>query len=88
MFNSKYRYMPLRSVRKYIPRMEKLGVSKVARSKRGFLSAYRRAGISSNLPEYWQRQREGFIARHLAQYRVHPTPRRRLALIAWAYNPD
>lgn len=68
--------------------MRALGVSKVARSPRGFLTAYKRVGGSpSKLSEAWKRKRNGFIARHLAQYNVNPILRRKLALIAWAYMP-
>lgn len=69
--------------------MKALGVSEVARSPRGFLAAYRRAnGNPNNLSEDWKRKRAGFIARHMAQYRVDKGHRRRLALIAWAYDPE
>lgn len=85
---SEYPYLSLNIIDKYVPEMEALGVSKVARSRRGFLPAYRRAnGNPSNLSEYWRRKRHGFIARHLAQYRKGQA-RRRLALIAWAYDPE
>lgn len=82
-----YRYLPLSVVKNYEPEMRRLGVSKVARSPRGFLTAYKRAGTKNNLSEAWRRKRNGFIARHLVQYRSNPTYRRKLALIAWAYEP-
>ena len=85
--NKNYRYMPLRSVLPHVPEMKRKGVSEVARSKRGFLTAYNKAKTSSNLSEKWENKRREFIARHLAQYKKNPTPRRKLALIAWAYNP-
>jgi hypothetical protein len=77
--------------------MEAKGVSEVARSERGFLTAYRSThGRPSDLQDYWIRRREGFIARHMAQVigndeklfdeRGKPT-RRHLALVAWAYSP-
>jgi hypothetical protein len=84
-----YRYMTLSQIARYEPEMSILGVSKVARSPRGFLPQFKRANSNpNNLTEFWRRKRHGFIARHLVQYRANPTPRRRLALIAWAYNPD
>lgn len=83
-----YRWMSLRAVLSYVPEMERLGVSKVARSRSGFLTAYKRAGTKLNMSEFWRRKRNGFIARHMAQYVKNPTYRRKLALIAWAYNPD
>ena len=80
-----------------VPRMEQQGVSTVARSGRGFLTAYRRAGGDpSRLSSEWLARREAFIARHRAQVRRRKEPlwrdgeptRRHLALIAWAYSPD
>jgi len=86
---SKHRWLPLSTIRRYEPEMERLGVSKVARSPRGFLTAYKRAGGDpGRLSEFWVRKREGFIARHMSQYRVNPTRRRWLAMVAWAYRPD
>lgn len=80
------------------PQAADRGVSKVARSARGFLRAYEDAGSYARLSPWWKRRREGFIARHMAQAqrgealweRVRgqwrPT-RRALALIMWAYMP-
>lgn len=85
-----YRFMSLRAIAQYEPQMRKRGVSSAARSPRGFLAAYRRAGSAKRLSEYWHRRRYGFIRRHLAQYRKnreHPGGRRWLALVAWAYKP-
>ena len=83
-----YPWLSLNTIAKYEPEMKRLGVSKVARSPRGFLTAYKRAGgIPSNMSEYWKRKRNAFIARHLAQYKIDKGYRRMLALIAWAYNP-
>jgi hypothetical protein len=76
------------------------GVSAVARSSRGFMRAYERAGTWDNVGDYWRRRREAFLARHLAQVRqqgealwrrdrsgkLQPS-RRCLALIMWAYMP-
>jgi len=80
--------LSLKTINKYEPEMKRLGVSKVARSRRGFLSAYKRAGSSDKLSDNWKRKRKAFIARHNAQYKKKPTRRRRLALIAWGYDPD
>jgi hypothetical protein len=91
-----FKVLPLRTVKKWEPLAKRLGVSKVARSSRGFLRAYEKAGTSSRLPEAWQRKRDGFISRHVAQAKAQgerwferdgsPT-RRHLALIMWAYSP-
>lgn len=84
---TQHQWMPLIDVLSYEPEMHRLKVSAVARSSRGFLTAYKRAGKGSRMTEAWRRKREAFIARHLAQYRKNPTYRRQLALIAWAYKP-
>ena len=42
----------------------------------------------SNLSPEWKRKQKGFVARHLVQYKKNPTYRRRLALIAWSYDPE
>lgn len=76
--------------------MQAQGVSVVARSPRGFLTAYRQAGGDpERLSPYWRNRRENFLKRHLAQVRAQGEPlyrdgkptRRHLALIAWAYSP-
>ena len=84
----KYKYTSLKFIEKNIPEMKKLGVSKVARSRGQFLDQYRKAkGKPENLPEFWQKKRSGFVARHLSQYKKDKGHRRKLALIAWAYEP-
>lgn len=80
--------LSLKTISKYEPEMKRLGVSKVARSQRGFLTAYKRAGSSDKLSKGWKQKRKGFIARHGKQYSRIPTRRRRLALIAWAHDPE
>jgi hypothetical protein len=90
-------YLPLHVIDQHVPEMERRGVSEVARSPRGFLTAYRKArGDADALSPEWRAKREGFIARHMAQVREHGEPlfdkrgnltRRHLALIAWAYSP-
>lgn len=83
-----YKFLSLSVIRQYEDEMERLGVSAVARGPRGFLAAYKRVGGNPNkLSEKWKKDRYGFIRRHLAQYKLNPTRRRKLALIAWAYMP-
>lgn len=83
-----YPYIRLNTIRQFEPDMRRLGVSKVARSPRGFLTYYKKiGGIPSKVNDYWSIRRAAFIARHMAQYEDNPTYRRRLALIAWAYDP-
>lgn len=92
-----YAYLPLSVVKRYEPLARQLGVSRVARSPRGFLTAYKRAkGNPDRLSDAWDRKREGFIKRHMAQLIDRGEPlvdedgeptRRHLALIMWAYSP-
>lgn len=92
------RYLSLACIARHEPAMRVRGVSAVARSPRGFLPAWKRAGGDpAKLSPYWRRRREGFIARHVVQMeRRHEPPRgsdgapsrRHLALIAWAYSPE
>lgn len=92
-----YDYLPLSVIDKYIPLMKARKVAEVARSRRGFLSAYRRAkGKPNALSDQWDKKRTAFIKRHMAQVKKRkeklwkdgePT-RRHLALIAWAYSPS
>ena len=83
-----YKYLSLKEIRKSEPEMRKLKVSEVARSPRGFLTAYKRAGGNPDkLSENWEVKRNGFIKRHMVQYNKDKGHRRKLALIAWAYEP-
>jgi len=80
--------LSLKTIKKYEPEMKRLGVSKVARSRRGFLTAYKRAGGNPDkLSDDWKKKRKAFIARHLISYKKKPSRRRLLALRAWAYEP-
>jgi hypothetical protein len=92
------KFLSLAVIDRYVPEMERLGVSEVARSRRGFLTAYRKAkGDPKRLSPEWKTKREGFIARHMAQVDANKEPlhdlkdgsltRRHLALVAWAYSP-
>lgn len=84
--------LPLATVKRYEKQAAAQGVSKVARSPRGFLSAYKDA----ELDPWWCQRRAAFIKRHMAQVRKRgellwdkkgrPT-RRHLALIMWGYSP-
>lgn len=91
-----YRFLSPATIARYESLAKKRGVSEVARSPRGFLPAYKRAGSSTKLSDYWRQRREGFIARHMAQvedrneilWDLDGKPsRRHLALIMWAYSP-
>ena len=60
-----YRWMSLKDVLRYEPEMQRLGVSKVARSPRGFLTAYkqgRTAAVTKRMmvpdhPQTWAERR-------------------------------
>ncbi len=92
-----YRWMTYSSAASYEGEAERLGVSEVARSRRGFMRQYQKAGSAeamrrrpvagSRSGQTWGRRRANFIKRHMAQYRRHRTYRRWLALAMWAYLP-
>jgi hypothetical protein len=92
----RHRFLGRAAISRWLPVARSKGVSRVARSPRGFLRAYAKAGWSGRrLPERWRRRREAFIARHMAQVKKRREPlfkagkptRRHLALIMWAYSP-
>jgi len=88
-FVSQYPILPLEEVLKYEQEAVDNKVSKVARSKRGWLS-YHKKHIDNKLDdEVWLKKRESFIARTLAAYnKKNPTYRRYLSLIMWSYMPE
>jgi hypothetical protein len=93
-----YKWLPLDLVEDFEPLAESLDVSTVARSSRGFLPQFKKAGGDPDeLTDYWRRKRNGFVARHMAQVRNNDEAlwdkdgipsRRHLALIMWAYSPQ
>lgn len=91
-----YPFLSVQTVLKFEPLARARGVSEVARSKRGFLTQYKRHG-QIGLDPYWWTRRKNFISRHMAQlvgrneplFQADGTPtRRHLALIMWAYSPS
>jgi hypothetical protein len=80
-----YKWISARQVERVVPDLIEHGVSEVARSPRGFLSAYLRHRTPARMRA--ARKRELFIRRTLAAYNARPTYRRWLALMAWAYRP-
>lgn len=92
----KYRWLSLNTVLKFLPEIERQNVSKVARSERGFITHYQKYRYADKMkkmivPEKnrtWEEERNLFIDRTLPAYRVQPTYRRYLSLIAWAYDPS
>lgn len=99
-----YPWMSYEEIVPYLDDMDRLHVSEVARgvksstvSDKGFLEVYKRIKdpedmeyipIRKGSNQSWADRRHNFVARHLAQYDKKPTYRRKLALIAWAYDPD
>ena len=79
-------FLPLSIIQRHMPSIRRLHVSEKARSQGQFLEQYRRYG--TRLPQYWLDKREAFIARTLPEYDRNKTIRRRLSLIAWAYDPQ
>lgn len=97
MVLSRFRWMSLKEAMSFENEAERLGVSKVARSERGFMRAYQAVGGDRkrmserlvpgiNRVQMWDKRRDEFVARHLKQYEKHPTYRRWLALAMWAYR--
>ena len=92
-----YAWLSLATVKRHEAQAARLGVSQVARSPRGFVTAYKAAGGSARImnstlvPGYpnqtWGQRRDAYIARHLVQYHRQPTERRRLSLLMWGYSP-
>ena len=96
-------WLALGLVDRLVPTMKHRGVSKTARSRRGFLTAYREArGRHTQLGKdaggvAWRDRRNAFVARHMGQVVKRGEPlwendgsptRRHLALVAWAYSPE
>ena len=81
---TQYKLMKYEDIKPYIPDMERLKVSEVARSNSGFLTYYK---SNPMLNEQWAKKRNGFIARTLPAYEKNPTYRRFFSLIAWAFYP-
>ena len=80
-----YSFIPYSTIRDHMDEIVHSKVSVRARSPGQFLKMYARYG--QNLPEAWALKRTNFIKRLMASYKVHPTRRRLLALICWAYHP-
>lgn len=87
--------LTLKQANKWRSLARKFRVSSVARSPRGFMTAYARAKTLSKLSPYWKNRRKNFIKRHYAQVKKRKEPlfkkgvptRRHLALIMWAWSP-
>jgi|SaaInlV_125m_DNA_1040241.scaffolds.fasta_scaffold49860_2 hypothetical protein len=93
---SKFKWLPLKEVVSHEAEAKRLGVSVIARSPRGFLTAYKNVNgdrgkmSESKVPgrrTYWDKERHSFISRTLGQYNKKKTLRRWLSLVMWAYKP-
>lgn len=88
-------YAPLRDVIAAAAIAERLKVSEIARSDRGFVKVYEslrrpalvERAIDSFSGQTWGRRRYGFIARTLPAYDASPSERRRIALLCWGFDP-
>lgn len=93
-----YAWMTYKDAHAFEAEAKRRGVSTVARAKHGFMREYELAKTEHSMKRRplpngvvggatWEQKRNGFIARHLKSYNEHPTERRYLALIMWAYLP-
>lgn len=80
-----YPYLSKSELIQWMPEILKYNVSERARSEGQFIDQYLNNHI---LPDEWVKKRHNFIKRTLAGYRINPTYRRYLSLIAWAYKPE
>jgi hypothetical protein len=89
----RYRVMVRSTAERFVPFMLAEGVSEVARSPRGFFYQWGKMGArvwahpDPKFGQRWEDRRDNFVARHMEQFSRHPTLRRFLALVAWAYTP-
>ena len=81
----KYPLLSYSTIKNYLPLIRSMDVSERARSRGQFLDVYKKH--KAQLPPEWSLKRENFIKRQYEQYKVKPTIRRRLSLIAWAFDP-
>lgn len=95
---TRYPWMSYAAAHAHEAEAARLGVSAVARAPGGFMREYERAGTARAMEmrplpsgvtggETWAQKRHGFVARHMKSYAAHPTYRRYLALLMWAYRP-
>jgi hypothetical protein len=93
-----YEWLPFSVATKYEAEAETLGVSEVARSNKGFMREYEKAGSwtsmqNRSLPagvtggKTWGQKRRNFIARFIKMYEKRKTRKIFLALLMWAYRP-
>jgi hypothetical protein len=90
-----YKWDTPEEVEAVIPMLKENGVSVIAQSRDGFIPAYLRHRSPAKMETVmapgervtWAQKRELFIRRTLAAYKINPTYRRALSLMAWAYTP-
>lgn len=96
------KWMTYKEAHAYEAEARRLGVSKVARSQRGFMRAYEKhsrgkgqqaaesamckAVVPGHPGQSWSRRRAGFLARWLPVHRRKPSRRIALALAMWAHR--
>ena len=90
-----YKWMSANEVEQFIPEIVQAKVSKKALSE-GFTKVYLRVRNKDRMKDLpsdqegltWGEKRDLFIKRTLPAYRLKPTRRRELSLVAWAYMPE
>ena len=90
-----YNWLSLSQVLKYENEIKKEKVSVVARGKNGFLSEYKKYKTATAMKKQivpdtnitWEQKRNAFLARSYAGYKLNPTYRRFLSLVAWGFLP-
>lgn len=83
IFYTEFPFLTLEQVKRLKPMIELYDVSKVARSRTGFLYNYLNGTLTLEL----LKKREAFLNRALAAYDKDPSIRRYLSIIAWSYDP-
>jgi hypothetical protein len=80
-----YPILPINKIKPWISEMERLKVSKVARSERGILTHFLK---NKSLNENFIKKRNSFLSRTLVSFYRKPSYRRFLSIIAWMYMPE
>ena len=96
----RFSWLSLKECLAYEAEAKAKGVSEVARSTRGFMRAYEAAKGNPDVMagmivpgidrfSFWDKRRDEFLARHVAQYNKPGgrTRRRWLSLVMWAHKP-
>ncbi len=87
------KWMTYKAAHAFEPEARKLGVSKVARSPRGFMRAYERTARRHKTQKEtelamgkWISRRDAFLKRWIPLYHKKPSRKKALVLAMWAYR--